>query len=298
MDAPKISIVTPSYNQAPFLEATMRSVLLQRYPNLEYIVNDGNSTDGSQAIIEKYSDHLAFWRSQKDDGHAAAVHDGLERATGDILGFLNSDDVLMPGALETVVRAFRDQPSIDVIYSNRLIIDAGGIVRGYWILPPHLNYLMRRWDLIPQETCFWRRRIMDQAGSIDPTIRFALDYDLFVRFMKAGRFRRIRTFLGSFRVHDNAKTTRDLASIGQADIDRIQEKYNIRVREAERLVGHGFSAFVQWRSARLAAQAADCRTGKLASVPRPGCSIDELWGGMLSEHRVPQKTDIASPGHS
>src|SRR5690606_19682332 len=123
MDLPKISIVTPSYNQRRFLGWTMRSVLLQRYPNLEYIVMDGGSTDGSAEYIASVGDRLAHWQSAPDGGQAAAVRAGLDRSTGEICAWLNSDDMLAPGALQFVAEYFRRNPEVDMVYSNRVFVD-------------------------------------------------------------------------------------------------------------------------------------------------------------------------------
>jgi GT2 family glycosyltransferase len=203
---PTISIVTPSYNQAEFLRWTMRSVLLQRYDNLEYIVMDGGSSDGSADDIASVADRLAHWQSAPDDGQAHAVAEGFKHATGDICAWLNSDDLLAPGALHAVAEFFESHPDVDMVYSNRVFVDDSNEVTAYWVLPPHSSRFMRRWDLIPQETAFWRRSAMERAGGVDPTFRFALDYDFFVRMMRCSRLVRLPRFLGAFRVHDLSKT--------------------------------------------------------------------------------------------
>src|SRR5437667_5688340 len=126
MSLPRISIVTPSYNQGKYLEQTIRSVLDQGYPNLEYIICDGGSTDISVEIVKKYSDRLAWWCSEKDRGQSDAINKGWRRATGDILAYLNSDDVLLPGAIERVVRAFQQTPSAGVVYGDWTCLDEHG----------------------------------------------------------------------------------------------------------------------------------------------------------------------------
>jgi glycosyltransferase involved in cell wall biosynthesis len=285
MALPVISIVTPSYNQGRFLETTMRSVLLQRYAALEYIVLDGGSSDGSQDIIEHYADRLAYWRSAPDGGHSAAVAEGLGRAKGDILGFLNSDDVLLPGALQAIASFFDANPSVDAVYGNRVVIDSNDRVLGVWLLPSHSNYLMERWDLIPQETCFWRRSLFERAGNINTGRRFALDYDLFVRYMRAGRFRRLDRFLGAFRVHESSKTTLDHATIGKSEIEQIRVDYGVRVADWEETIGSMFSSYVQFRSRRYIAGLAKRRPG---APTRKGYPINDLWGGLLYDHRRDQ----------
>lgn len=224
---PLISIVTPSFNQGRYIERTLQSVLGQGYPSLEYIVMDGGSTDETLQRITPYRGRLAHFESGPDGGQSAAIAKGFGHATGQIMGYLNSDDVLLPGTLSYVARFFRENPEIDAIYSHRCIIDSNDRVLGHWILPQHSNYLMERWDFIPQETCFWRRTLFDRAGNLDPSYAFAMDYDLFVRYMRQGRFKRVDRFLAAFRFHEAAKTTRDMSTVGKAEIDRVQRCYGI-----------------------------------------------------------------------
>ncbi|MBZ9909339.1 glycosyltransferase [Mesorhizobium sp. BR115XR7A] len=225
---PRVSIVTPSFNQGAFVERTVRSVLEQGYPCLEYIVMDGGSTDGTLERLEPYRNHFAHFESRPDGGQSAAVAAGLDHATGDLMAYLNSDDVLLPGTLSFVAQFFTENPDVACIYSHRCIIDANDRVIGHWILPSHSNYLMERWDFIPQETCFWRRALFEDAGNLDPSFAFAMDYDLFVRYMRRGRFKRVNRFLAAFRVHEDAKTTRQMATIGRQEIARVRSKYGLR----------------------------------------------------------------------
>ena len=225
---PRISIVTPSYNQADYLPDTMQSVLGQNYPNLEYIVMDGGSTDGSREIIEAHADQLAYWQSEKDGGQAAAIAAGMARTTGEIMAYLNSDDVLAPGSLEFVADYFAKHPHVDAIYSHRVFIDERNVVLRYWYLPPHSNKLIERWDYIPQETCFWRRSAWEKAGNIDASYRFAMDYEFFVRMMRKGsKFVRVPRFLGAFREHSSSKTTTQFDTIGREEVGRVYKEYKI-----------------------------------------------------------------------
>lgn len=248
MSLPKISIVTPSYMQGNFLEWTMRSVLGQNYPNLEYIVMDGGSTDQTKSILERYSSRLAHWQSAKDGGQAEAIANGFERTSGEIMAYLNSDDMLTPGALHRVADYFATHPEVDVVYSHRCFVDERNRIIGYWILPPHSSYLMSRFDYIPQETTFWRRRILEKVGNIDPTFRFAMDYDLFARFMKAGRMRRIHDFLGAFRVHDTSKTQTQIETIGVKEMERVRTTYGIKIRQPDVVLLKAFVAYVKLAS--------------------------------------------------
>jgi glycosyltransferase involved in cell wall biosynthesis len=280
---PLISIVTPSYNQVAYIERTLRSVLWQRYPNLEYIVMDGGSNDGSAERIAAYWEQLTHFVSEKDDGQADAIARGFSRANGEILSYLNSDDILAPGALEFVARYFVEHPNVDAIYSHRCTVDDRDIVRWHWILPPHSNFLMQRWDLIPQETCFWRRRIFDLAGNVDPSYRFAMDYDLFVRYMQAGgRFRRVNRFLGCFRQHAAAKTSQFVDTVGQQEVGRVLGKYKLGSRMADPYIYKNFAEFVNVRSAQFA------RKGRRLPGAAQGVGYDYnalIWGGLLGGER-------------
>jgi glycosyltransferase involved in cell wall biosynthesis len=243
---PVISIVTPSFNQGAYVRRTVRSVLEQRYPKLEYIFMDGGSTDDTLQQISPFLHLFSHFESAPDGGQSAAIAKGFELTSGEIMAFLNSDDVLLPGTLNFVADFFAENPNIDFIYSHRCILNDSNEVIGHWILPAHSHFMMRRWDLIPQETCFWRRSLYEQHGNVDPSLRFAMDYDLFVRFMKSGNFKRVNRFLAAFRVHMNAKTSTQLATIGAQEIEHIQNKYNISNIP---LLGDIFSMSVQLNSA-------------------------------------------------
>lgn len=279
MAVPRISIVTPSYNQGKYIEWTVRSVLLQRYPDLEHIIMDGGSTDETTSVLDKYADRFSHYVSEKDNGQADAISRGFDRSTGEIMAYLNSDDMLAPGALQYVANFFRHNPRVDAIYSHRCIVDESNKVGSYWILPPHLSYLMKRWDLIPQETCFWRRRLFEQCGNIDPSLHFALDYDLFLRYMKEGRFFRVNRFLGAFRYHRDAKTSRLLDDVGQKEIRRVRGKNGIKIHRGESMIGGLFSLYVQ----RCGMKYQFSRHTLPGSLPGVGYDYDDLWGGLLND---------------
>lgn len=225
-DPPLISIVTPSFNQAPFLEATLRSVLDQGYPRLEYIVQDGGSTDGSVDILRRCGDRLTAWESCRDRGQAHAVNLGMQRATGSIMAYLNSDDLLLPGSLAYVTRFFAEHPDVDVVYGHRVLIDDHGREIGRWVLPPHDDEVIKYTDFIPQETMFWRRRAWDAVGGqFDESFRFALDWDIILRFRQAGlRFARLPRFLGAFRISMAQKTNSWWLPIGRREAERLMDR--------------------------------------------------------------------------
>jgi carbamoyltransferase len=207
--APSISIVTPSFQQGLFLERTICSVLSQQYSSLEYFVHDGGSTDNSVSILDRYTARLAGWESEPDEGQADAINRAFSQTQGEVMGWLNSDDLLLPSALETVGRYFARHPEVDVLYGNRLMIDEHDSQIGAWILPAHDDFVLTIADYVPQETLFWRRRIWERVGArVDPAFRYALDWDLLLRFRREGaRMKHIGRFLGAFRVHEAQKTS-------------------------------------------------------------------------------------------
>lgn len=227
---PTIALVTPSYQQATFLRQTLDSVLSQGYPRLEYVVQDGGSTDGSVALLEQYERHLQHAESVPDDGQADAINRGFGHTTGEVMAYLNSDDLLLPGSLAFVASYFAVNPDVDVVYGHRAIIDACGDEVGRWVLPPHCPQMLQWADFVPQETLFWRRRIWDRVGGrMDESFQFALDWDLLLRFHEVGaKMVRLPRFLGAFRVHDAQKTSARLATVGQAEMARLRQRVHGR----------------------------------------------------------------------
>ena len=168
--APTISIVTPSYEQGRFLDRTLYSVASQGYPALEYVVQDGGSSDETLEVLRRYEPVLTRWASEPDEGQADAINRGFRNTTGEIMAWLNSDDLLLPGTLSYVARYFAEHPGVDVVYGNRLMIDENDAQIGAWILPAHDDVVLTYADFVPQETLFWRRRLWDSVGgSVDPT---------------------------------------------------------------------------------------------------------------------------------
>jgi len=284
-DLPLISIVTPSYNYGHFIEWTLRSILLQGYPKLEVIVMDGGSPDNTVDVIEKYRPWLKHAESEKDAGQADAVARGFKHATGDILAYLNSDDMLAPGALAFVAVFFQEHPEVDMVYGHRVIVDDSNHVTGHWVVPPHSDWYMQRWDYIPQETCFWRRSIYEKVGGIDPTYRFALDFDLFVRFMRAGaKICRANRFLGAFRVHEVSKTSSEL-QVGKVhpEVDRVWTKYKVQLARWQEMPAVGIREWIDIASRRFAASGKTL-PGALSGV---GYDYDRVWGGLLNSGEMP-----------
>jgi len=182
MDAhPLVSIVTPSYNQAAYLEIAMRSVLEQEYPNFEYLVADGGSTDGSAEIIHKYTDQLAWWVSEKDEGQADGANKGFRLAKGEIVGWLNSDDVYHPGAIAGAVAAFKANPQAGLVFSDVDSIDGSGQLINVMRFGPRSLEDMMAFKIISQPGVFMRRSLLEQVGYLDPQYHLLLDHQLWLR---------------------------------------------------------------------------------------------------------------------
>jgi glycosyltransferase involved in cell wall biosynthesis len=222
----RISVVTASFNQGDFIARTVKSLLEQGYPHLEYIVQDGGSQDGTVAALEPFVASFAHFDSAPDGGFAQGLNLGFQHATGDILAYLNSDDVLLPGALGYVAAYFDAHPDVDVVYGHRVVIDEYDAEIGRWVLPPHDDEVLSWADYVPQETLFWRRKIWEQVGAaVDESFRFAVDWDLLVRFREVGaKMHRLPRFLGGFRVHPHQKTSAEMQSLGNSEMDRIRER--------------------------------------------------------------------------
>ncbi|NIP53053.1 MAG: glycosyltransferase [Phycisphaerae bacterium] len=227
---PRISIVTPSYNQGKFLERTILSVLNQNYPNLEYIVIDGGSTDKSKEIIKKYEKYMAYWVSEKDDGQADALRKGFDRGSGKIFAYLNSDDVYLPGTLLRIAGIFRNSPSENVVYGNKYLIDEQDKIIGERRLTPYIPFVSKLGFLyggfgIYQPASFWTRDLYCHVGEIDTSLQHCMDNDLFVRYALAGaKFKFVREFLTGSRIHPDSKTS-TLQSIAKKEGQILKNKY-------------------------------------------------------------------------
>lgn len=204
---PRISIVVPSYNQAEFLGETLDSLIAQAYPELEIIVIDGGSSDGSVAVIEHYAAHLAYWTSEPDKGQTDALIKGFARATGSILGWLCSDDLLKPGTLHLAAAAFATADAPDMIYGDTEYLYPDGSIQPKPRVAFDREIMLRAFNLIPQPSAFWTRAIYDRAGGLDASFHFTMDYDLFLRFGPAARIVHMPLTLSTYRLHAESKTT-------------------------------------------------------------------------------------------
>jgi len=206
---PKISIVTPSYNQAQYLEETIRSVLLRGYPNLEYIIIDGGSTDNSVEIVKKYEPWLAYWVSEKDRGQSHAINKGFQKATGEIYAWINSDDYYAPGAFYKVGSAFMQHHTQWVAGITCKTHPDGTIVQTTTKIEEKLE-IWYVGGLYHQQGVFWRRNLWGIAGGIDENLQYCFDYDLWMKFIKVQPFAYwINHHLANFRIQPDSKTSLD-----------------------------------------------------------------------------------------
>jgi len=226
-DWPRVSVVTPSYNQGQFIEETIRSVLLQGYPNLEYIIIDGGSTDGSVEIIRRYEDRLAYWSSESDRGAAAALNKGFRHATGEILGYLNSDDFYVSGCLRRIACELQTHPLADVVSGNGYFARATGeLVRPIF----SDRWCLRRFAygacVIIQQTTFFRREAFEKAGGFNEGNHTCWDGELWADLALTGaRFHHFDAFLAAFRIHgDSISGGGHLRARYRLDRERIFEK--------------------------------------------------------------------------
>ena len=217
---PSISVVMPSLNQARFLGRALDSAIGQGYPGLELLVFDGGSTDGSVDLLRGYEGRVTRWSSERDRGPAHAINKGLAAATGDVLGWLNSDDMLAEGALAAVGRAFADDPKLDMVVGNALYVDEadrlyladhGGYRTGLYYgevqplerIPAYWAYV----HAVPQPTVFFRRRLLEACGLLDESYHFIFDFELFFRFAARGKIRKLERTQAFYRIHAAAKTS-------------------------------------------------------------------------------------------
>ncbi|MCL0082949.1 glycosyltransferase [Thermodesulfovibrionales bacterium] len=222
---PKISIVTPSYNQGQFLERTILSVLNQNYPNLEYIIIDGGSTDRSVEIIKKYEEYLAYWVSEKDKGQSDAINKGFQKSTGKILAYINSDDTYNPEAFLKIAKAFNESPKTDLMFGNVNYINShDNLVGECRFTKFDVSTLIYEGGNLHQPGVFWIRDTYEKIGGFNPKYRFCMDFDFFCRVAEIGNLNNIREYIANFRHHENSKSS-TIGHIGLIEHEEIAKRY-------------------------------------------------------------------------
>lgn len=219
---PRITIVTPSLNQGRFIEETIHSILAQHYENLEYLVMDGGSTDDTLSILKTYNGGLQWW-SEKDRGQAHAINKGFRRATGEILAYLNSDDIYEPNALSKVADYFMENPEVDLVYGEGYLMNEDGTCkRRFPATEPQFDLwrLIHIWDFILQQATFFRRSLLERIGFLDESLSFGMDWDLWIRAGKVANIGYLPEYLGTLREYDSAKSF-------AGGFNRIKELYKI-----------------------------------------------------------------------
>jgi glycosyltransferase involved in cell wall biosynthesis len=283
----KISIITPSLNQAAFLEETLRSVLGQCYPSLESIVIDGGSTDGSVDIINRYQHELAYWLSEPDRGQSDAINKGLRRATGDVVTFLNSDDLYLPGAFAAVAEHFQKNPASKWVCGDTICFGRGHQTRFIPAVVPRSAAHCLSWAYkAPQPGMFWKRELL--ASEFDPGWRYCFDHELYVRLLLAGhKCDHLPVPLAAYRLHGASKTVAESDGFDR-EFDAIADIYEQQLSGGDRrwcagtrLLRRSYSAS---RSGK-AGQAVGCLLKSLLVHPG-GMGRRPFWGCLRQALRV------------
>jgi glycosyltransferase involved in cell wall biosynthesis len=233
LNYPKISIVTPSLNQAQFLEKTILSVLNQNYPNLEYIIIDGGSLDKSVKIIQKYEKYLTYWVSEKDKGQAEAINKGFQKSTGQILAWLNADDLYLPDTLFKVKSIFEKFGEINFLYGHSVLIDQrDNIIRICYTVPQtYSSYIYDRGGNVFQGSVFWKRDTFYKYSGLDSKLYFALEYKLLDNFFKYEKGFFLNDILAAYRIHKESKSSTVNAKLVVEEFKSIRKiKGNILLR--------------------------------------------------------------------
>ena len=281
---PRVTVVTPSYNQGQYLEETIRSILLQGYPDLEYMVVDGGSTDGSVEIIRKYERHLAWWTSERDKGQSHAINKGFARATGEIYNYIASDDLLEAGCLLTVARAMRER-NTDWVVGQVRYRQAG---QNDWPLPVYPEKRFSDWFLwcpVPQPGSFWTRELHRQVGEFREDLHYYFDYEFWMRmrFLLGKQYAVLPQELAVYRLHDKSKTVSDNPAF-EREGKQIRGSFEPLLSEAQRRAL--WLARRRWRARRSGSRALS-----LLSAGRPIAAVSKmaaalaLWPPLLVQFR-------------
>jgi len=222
-----LSIVMPSFNQARFLEEAIESVLSQRERVKEFFVLDAGSTDGSREIIEKYSDQIDWWRSEPDGGQSNAISDGFERATGDVITWLNSDDGLLPGAVNALLDCFDADPELGLVEGDTVVVDGDSrVMRCDRRAGPSRTWMRYGYMRIHQPSTFFRRDVYERVGGVDRSLHCVMDTELWYRILSDTKAKRLWRYVGVHRIHEEAKGSADAWSVKYlTERAMIEKKY-------------------------------------------------------------------------
>lgn len=220
---PSLSIIVPSFNQAEFLHKTLDSIISQKFEGLEIIVIDGGSDDGSVDIIKSFDEHISYWISEPDEGQVEAINKGLKLATGEWVGWQNSDDIYLPGAFSYFIEQANRYPDVELITGNlALINESGSLIREVHYVKPVYNAIRAEGMVLANQAAFWRRHIHDKIGYLDPAFHCSFDYEWFLRVTKYYKATHVCKTLGALRQH-NATKSNNLSHIFEEDHKRILE---------------------------------------------------------------------------
>ena len=247
LEWPKISIITPSYNQGDFIEETLRSVLLQNYPNTEYIVLDGGSNDNTVDILERYDEFIDYWVSERDNGQADAIYRGIEMATGDIIAYINSDDFYYPGTLFKVAKGFIKYRDSRWLTGKTVFVDEESAPKKDQprYLPINMFTMTYFGNFVTQPSTFWKKELFSSVGGFDRALRFSFDYELFLKFLKIERPLWMNECLAAFRYHSMSKTT-NIQDISYNESLFIQERYTSSDGMTRKIIGGISSRIYQY----------------------------------------------------
>jgi glycosyltransferase involved in cell wall biosynthesis len=291
MHVPLVSIVTPSYNQGPFIRATIESVLAQDYPNLEYIIMDGGSTDETASVVREYASRLT-WISEKDRGQSHAINKGFRRARGSILSWINSDDVLLPGAVGKAVRALEENPAFGAVYGEGYLIDREGKVTGRFphTQPFNLWRLVYVSDYILQQSTYFRRSALDDVGLLDEDLHYSMDWDLLIRIGLRHPIGYLPEYLGCLREYPEAKSFAGGAPRAR-EITRMLRRHTGR-RFPPGAVIYGLDTYRRIWSQRIAAKT----PGPLKFVARGAQRLVMAGCGVLIDRAIRRSQGWYSDG--
>jgi glycosyltransferase involved in cell wall biosynthesis len=276
---PLVSIVTPSYNQASFLRYTLRSVLEQDYPAIEYIVVDGGSDDGSVEIVQEYAAKLAWWTSEKDAGQADAIGKGMARARGEIVAWLNSDDIYLPGTVSRAVAAFRENPQANLIFGDAITIDGDGrplnaLVFQNWGLIDLLAF-----RIICQPAVFMRRWVYEKSGGLDRNYHYMLDHFLWIQIARLGSIQHNPGFWAAARQHASAKNVSQAPGFGMETLRLLDW-----IREQPE-----FSKLFEKNRRKILAGAYRLNARYLLDGNLPGAALKSYWKALQNDPRYTLK---------